>query len=348
MDDSFLKNVRDIDNLTNIYRRDVVISYMDNLITNNVPFSYIILDIDNFKTINDNYGHHVGDIVLKTVAKSFKEMAMEKGVVARYGGDEFIFVYPNIIEYDDIWKICFDIIKSTAKLIIPDHEDMQITYTLGVARFPLNSESIDELMILADKALYRGKIKGRNCFIIYLPEKHADIKLEATREKVYTPIFLQAKIYSLLTRNENYKKNIQDVINFIGSYLLIENICIETKTDLLYTYTHPLVKKRELNRYGYETIEQGTSSNGIFIENATITSKIKDSNPLLKKMISQNIYSSVICIIKSFDKVYGYLRAEVISLDTGRVWQDDDLVTLSTICNYIGLLLHSLNIDELD
>ncbi|MCR5349594.1 MAG: GGDEF domain-containing protein [Acholeplasmatales bacterium] len=348
MDYEYFKNIRDIDNLTDIFRRDVVLSYMDNLLTNNEPFSFLILDIDNFKTINDNYGHHVGDIVLHTVAKSLKELTMGKGVVGRYGGDEFIFVFPNITEYQDIWQICFDILKSTKTLKIPEYDDMQITYTIGVSRFPLNSNNIDELLILADKALYRGKIKGRNCFIIYLPEKHADIKLEATRDKVYTPMFLHAKLYNLLTRNDNYQKNIQDVINFLGSYLLIDNVCIETDKNLLFQYTHPLIKKKKLLRYGFETIDQCTSSNGIFIENTTFSSKIKDSNPLLKKMVEQEIYSSVICVISAFGYTYGYLRAEVISLDTGRIWQNDDLVTLICVCNYIALMLYSLNVKELN
>ena len=123
---------------------------------------------------------------------------------------------------------------------------------------------------------------------------------------------------------------------------------IETENDLLYTYTHPLIKKKPLHRYGYETIEQCTSSNGIFIENTTFTSKIKDNNPLLKKLVEQEVYSSVICIIKAFDTTYGYIRAEVISLDTGRIWQNDDLVTLICICIYIALTLYSLGIKKLD
>ncbi len=345
MDKFFLGKDNEVDALTKLYRRDIILSYMDNLIEQHIPFSFLILDIDNFKLINDNYGHLVGDLVLKCVADSLKNIIGNKGVVGRYGGDEFIFLFPNIVEYDDIWKISFDILKSSGDLVIPQYEEIKITYTVGESRFPKDSETIDELIVLADKALYRGKVKGRNCFIIYLPEKHANIALQTIREKVYSPMFLHAKIFAMLNKNSDLKTNIQQAINFIGAYFLIDHLCVEAGDELLFEYNHPIAPKRKFRIYGSECIEQCVSSDGLFVENTILTSKIKESNPLVNAILRQDIWSCVLCKIRAFDKTYGYLRADVTAIDTGRIWQNEDLVVLECFANYLGMALYSLRQD---
>lgn len=341
MNDNFYVIANEYDNLTKLYRRESILSYMDYLIGSNQSFSFCILDIDNFKTINDNYGHLVGDEVLRVVAKSLKKLAEDRGgVVGRYGGDEFIFLFKDKIEYQEIWQVCFDIIKSTSDLVIKGNNDIVITYTLGVSRFPTDSKDINELITLADKGLYRGKIKGRNCFIIYLPEKHANIKLEANREKVYSPIFLHSKIYTILTKDDNIISNIESAINFIGSYFLIDSLCIETPTEIKFRYLHPLAKNKSIKPYGIQFIDSFVSSNGVFVENC-INYKDENNNKLVKEMIKQELYSAVLCKIAAYGKTYGYLRAEVTTLDTGRIWQNEDLIALECIANYIALALYA-------
>ena len=137
MVDKFFKGKEKlIDKLTGIYIRDVIIDYTSYLIRNNTPFLFAILDIDNFKLINDGYGHMVGDVVLKEVAKSLENVVSEYGVVGRYGGDEFIFILPNVVDYQDVWNKAFLTLKSTNDLIIPDYNEIQVTYTMGISRFP--------------------------------------------------------------------------------------------------------------------------------------------------------------------------------------------------------------------
>lgn len=342
MDKFFQGKSNEIDALTKLYRRDVILSYMDYLIESETPFTFMILDVDNFKLINDNYGHLVGDETLKCVAESLEELVGNKGVVGRYGGDEFIFVYPNITEYDDIWQVSYEILKSTTSLTVPGYEGISITYTMGESRFPKDSKSVDELIVLADKALYRGKVKGRNCFIIYLPEKHANIALQTIREKVYSPMFLHAKIFSMLNRNSDVETNISHAIDFIGAYFLIDHLCVEVDDGLLFEYNQPLAPKRQFRKYGLDVIEQCVSADGVFVENTTITSKIKESNPLMNSILRQDVWSCVLCRIRAFDKDYGFLRADVTAVDTGRIWQNEDLVVLECLANYIGLALYSL------
>ena len=75
------------------------------LIDNNIPFSLGLIDVDNFKYINDNYGHQVGDKILTTIISKVRELLDSSCTVGRYGGDEFIIVLKGITEYDILWKI---------------------------------------------------------------------------------------------------------------------------------------------------------------------------------------------------------------------------------------------------
>ena len=92
-----------IDFLTNVLNRQTAFDYVNYLIEHNIPFTVCVSDIDNFKNINDTYGHLVGDRILKGVAYLFENCIKDKGVVGRFGGDEFIFIFENITEYDDVW-----------------------------------------------------------------------------------------------------------------------------------------------------------------------------------------------------------------------------------------------------
>ncbi len=329
-----------LDNLTGIYTRDVITEYMHYLVDSNIPFTFSILDIDNFKTINDNHGHLVGDDVLKINAKNLEKMCEGKGVVGRYGGDEFVFVFPQITEYDDIWHIGFDILRSTAKLSYDDG-DISVTYTMGFSRFPLNATTVDDLFEVADKALYRGKMKGRNCFIIYLPEKHANINLKSKRDIINSPIHIHNEIYEIMHENNNIDDAFQWTMNYLGSNLMIDHVCIETKEGLKYEYFHPIaVKKGGYVKIGFEPIEGMISTDGLFYENTIQTSvHLKNGNPLYTILDANGVFSTVLFRIKVKDDTYGFLRCDMASMDTGRIWQQEDLLTIQFVAIVIGLVL---------
>ena len=339
--DKFFDDKREmIDNLTQIFMRDVIIQYIEKLIKDKTEFTFGILDIDNFKNINDNNGHLVGDIVLKEVAKSLLKVVKGRGIVGRYGGDEFIFVFPKISEYDDVWHVGFDLLKSASKITFDDYDDISLSYTLGVSRFPLNGQTLDELFEVADKALYRGKMKGRNCFIIYLPEKHANIDLKSKRDTINSPIYIHNRLYEFLNSDNGLDKSIQNAINYLGSYLMIDHLCIETKEKLLFEYFHPIsIRKGGFLKLGFTKIRNMMSNMGIFYENTVLESKLLKTNELLMVLESQNIYSEVLAEIKVKNHVYGYLRCDMVSMDTGRIWQQEDLVTIQLTAMLIGLVM---------
>lgn len=126
------------------------------------PLSLIILDLDRFKSINDEYGHDVGDDVLVTVAQSLSRAVREEDYMYRYGGEEFVIVLPGAnldIARERAQEACR---KVRALRIDTEKGTLQITISAGVATFPEHGNTQEELIVQADKALYLAKQSGRD------------------------------------------------------------------------------------------------------------------------------------------------------------------------------------------
>lgn len=124
--------------------------------------SIIFLDIDDFKKVNDTYGHEAGDIVLKEISGLIKKNIRSSDKVARYGGEEFIMVLLKASK-EDAYQKAEQVRKliSQTKIKINTKDFLSVTVTLGVASLS-NEKSIKELINKADKVLYEGKKTGKN------------------------------------------------------------------------------------------------------------------------------------------------------------------------------------------
>ena len=173
------------DSLTGVLSRPYILRFVRDLVERKTPFRLAILDLDNFKNVNDHYGHHVGDRVLAELAAGLRAYVGEHGMVGRFGGDEFLIVTVKDIGYDEahrFYKQLFDGGEVFRRTLDVEAHKIFVTATVGSAAFPADADSFDALFTLADKALYRGKTKGRNCFILYLDSKHRQLQFPAVSE----------------------------------------------------------------------------------------------------------------------------------------------------------------------
>ncbi len=120
------------------------------------------LDLDGFKLINDNYGHEMGDRILKKVAERLEEQLRQSDTVARMGGDEFVILLSDVIEQMDVQPLLERILKSLKEPFTVNNISMTIGASIGVAFYPDDNEDIDMLIRYADMAMYRSKEMGRN------------------------------------------------------------------------------------------------------------------------------------------------------------------------------------------
>ena len=170
-----------VDSLTGLVSRRYMVEFIQDLTERQVPFTLALLDLDNFKFINDTYGHRTGDGVLAGVAGDLMRYLEDYGVAGRFGGDEFLIVNFRDLGYDEV-KTFFTGLYSNynvlRKNIALDDCEPFITGTIGCAAFPKDAQDYATLFTLVDKVLYRGKTKGRNCYIIYVEEKHSSISMQ--------------------------------------------------------------------------------------------------------------------------------------------------------------------------
>lgn len=338
-----------LDPLTKIYARDRIVSYVEKMISENRKFALIVLDLDNFKYINDGYGHLFGDNVLINYAEALTKLFEGKGIVGRYGGDEFFGVLNDVEEYDDVWRFLHDILGVPNYLSDKKLRELGITCTIGCARFPKDATKIDELFNLADKALYRGKMKGRNCFIIYLPEKHANINLKTERDKVVSSMYLHTKVFNSLCKARNLKTGIKEIINYLGNYFMIDHLCLMNDNGLYNEYYYPLCQKKKLKPFNHESIEKIINFNSDICHINSIAQVLyKDS--FFEEMLNDGVYAVCFTKISVFGKDFGYVRADILDNPRGRIWQNLDLDILLNFAHILAICLYyqHMDLDDLD
>jgi len=128
----------------------------------NLNLSFLMMDIDNFKKINDTYGHLVGDAILKEVARLIRENMREIDFVARFGGEEFSAILPETDKTGAIMVAERISSRISQEKIKAFDEAIVTSISVGVASFPQNTLHSDVLIEAADKALYKAKVSGRN------------------------------------------------------------------------------------------------------------------------------------------------------------------------------------------
>ena len=134
--------------------------------------AFFFIDVDNFKYINDSYGHDVGDKVLIEVANRLKSLATSGDICARIAGDEFALVLSDIgkDQQEAVYVatvVAQKLIQEQAEPIIVDDLEIEISYSVGIYIFPGEEKSVDEVITMADMAMYSAKKTGKNMYTFY-------------------------------------------------------------------------------------------------------------------------------------------------------------------------------------
>lgn len=161
-----------IDPLTGLHNRRYMQSHLATLTNNAVSqgtnFSLMILDVDHFKMVNDNWGHDVGDEVLKEISKRIKKAVRKVDMACRTGGEEFVVLMPET-DPDIAQKVAERIrlkIERNPFSIIKSKKAITVTVSIGISGYVAGHTTADALMKKADEALYRAKKEGRNRVIM--------------------------------------------------------------------------------------------------------------------------------------------------------------------------------------
>ena len=126
-----------------------------------------MLDLDNFKKVNDTLGHDVGDLLLQAAAKRLSAALRKGDTVARFGGDEYVLIIPDLKTIEDAIPVAQKIVDSFRKPFLIDKHQLFVTTSIGIAVYPNDGTDGDILLKNADKAMYQAKQTGRNRYKLY-------------------------------------------------------------------------------------------------------------------------------------------------------------------------------------
>ena len=287
-----------LDPLTKVINKGHFMPFIDKLIKDNAQFTLGVIDLDNFKFIVDNYGHAVGDEIICSIANDLYYFIGDNGVVGRFGGDEFIFIYFDLVDYNEIHDMLARLYaKVLRKNVKVSKLSIYVTGTTGCAVYPKNATTSKELFDLADKTLFRGKMKGRNCYIIYVEEKHKDLKIQPILANDIFRIIFGIK-EKFLTKTPTTIDKINDVGEYVYNSL---NIPI-----LLYIDTDGNIYSTDLKAVA------GKYAKRIDLDEYNIfeAENKDDFNPILELydiLVTQNIESMLLTDINSKDRFMGYI-----------------------------------------
>lgn len=164
-----LLRIAQLDPLTSVYNKEATQKLIDQKLMDHNEHCFLILDIDDFKSVNDTYGHIIGDKVLIQLAQLFKSHFRQNDIVGRIGGDEFIvFIDDKSIGE----KRVQDLVEKVKQMHIHELQNFQLSISVGVAFAPSQGSTFQELYRNADHALYQRKRTGKNGYNVYQKSKN--------------------------------------------------------------------------------------------------------------------------------------------------------------------------------
>jgi diguanylate cyclase (GGDEF)-like protein len=162
-----LIKIADVDSLTSLFTRKFAIDKLNELLYTadflKQKLALMFIDVDDFKKINDSYGHDIGDKTLQNVASHISANVRKEDIVARIGGDEFIIILPGINHIKEVSPIAIAILASLVKHPFP------ISLSIGISIYPDNASNATQLLKKADDAMYTVKGTGKNNFSYWKP-----------------------------------------------------------------------------------------------------------------------------------------------------------------------------------
>lgn len=350
------------DGLTGLFRKNVteklIVDYLSGE-GRDSEHGMLIIDIDDFKLINDQAGHLYGDAVLTELSKRIQNLFRNTDIVGRIGGDEFLILLKNIkynnliIEKADAVIDIFDAISSTMQSV------NRISGSIGIVRYPADGTTYRELFQKADKALYGVKDKGKNAYSFYddnferekfltnikkedyfQPRKQDDPLLIKTAK--HSKETITRDVFQILYESRDIKKSVNLIMEIIGRFYDVSRVYIFELVEDQFHYTYEwcnegiipdidsfkVTDMEGLSRYKYNFNEEGI----FYCEDTT---KLPDT--VYKGQGTNLVHSLLECAILNKGEFAGFIGFEECS--NKRFWVKDEIDMLVIVARILAIVL---------
>lgn len=321
--------------------------------------SLFIIDLDNFKAINDNLGHLFGDSVLVNMGEKLREIFREADFIGRIGGDEFMVLMKTVNNKETVEERA----KKAVELFNTTYHGKTRAYktsvSIGIARFPEDGRTFQELYEHADIALYNTKSKGKNGYTFYLPMMKEGNMSNTTPFDVATRALSQhfdqqtiIEIFSLLTEAIDFKASLNKVLELLALRFNVSRCYIfelDEKRELFsntYEWCAPEVQPeidnlQDLPSDIYDPILEKVNSDGIFYCNDLT---VFEDDPTYQVMMDQGIKS---CLF-AFNQSNGVTRSMIgfDDCENDRIWTSREVSTLMHSAKIVEQFLKQIHLIE--
>lgn len=308
-----------LDPLTGVLSRSYSMKFVNNLISEQIPFTFTMIDLDNFKYVNDSFGHSAGDHVLKYVSRKIAEAAGDHGLVGRFGGDELLLVDLNNIEHDQKEAFFEKLYTESGALRTKmdfDTGSSFITATSGSASYPADADNFDELFTIIDKMLYLGKGRGRDCYSIYDESAHKDLELVRITKKGMFPEMQNIRMQ--LSTEQGLRDKLAAVTPGLRNLLQID--------DLYYIEADGRMKSAMDSSFDGDACDISDLMKEDIFADRTLE-RIEKEAPVFYRTLTENGLASVLIMrFGNGGSSSGYLVCAVER--SFRIWQDNECAIL--------------------
>lgn len=248
------------DSLTGLYNRKYFREKMEKIWDAGHNGALFMLDLDNFKGINDRLGHIVGDHILRLLAETLREQTSEDDVVGRIGGDEFILFYRDVTDRNVLADRAGAIIRSMQKKLKEMKQENLTSVSIGIALYPKHGKYFDELYKNTDHALYYVKENGKNAYHFYSRRKNGGTSNDTAADLNHVRYILEGRKDNSAGAFQVGFGDFQKIYDFIAR-------CVDRKSQAVQTMLLTLEPK-EAAFLPSDVLEKGMNT----LERAIVTS----------------------------------------------------------------------------
>ena len=206
------------------------------------PCAMLIIDLDNFKQVNDLHGHLFGDAVLTHTAREISKLFRNQDIVARIGGDEFLVLMRGVTERSLLENRCQRLLQNLQNIFKNQRQKLPLSCSIGIAVSPEDGTSYYDLFNRADQALYQAKARGKNDFAFYEKKSEAFPLQAETRQSAHTPIDSDREpglaednivrhAFQRLYAARDVEAAVQDILNMIGQKMNVSRVYVFENSD---------------------------------------------------------------------------------------------------------------------
>lgn len=312
-----------------------------------------IIDIDDFKSVNDTLGHHFGDLVLGEAAKHLKSCFRKQDIIGRIGGDEFIVFVANVLDKNVLVRQAEKMIQGFHAIYSNNKQSYKISGSIGIACYPEDGKNYEELYKAADKALYQSKDRGKDGYTFYnkdfLKRGMGIITVLENASKLANASYdaaLISSVFNLLYETTDIKATIDAVLQMLGNHMHAGRCYILETCDFGETYNHAyewcadqrFIETKFRKGISYALLEdlfEAAGKDGIVYSNDL--SAGSSSGPACKYMEEKGVKAFLHIQIK--EKSFIKLILGIDSFSAPRKWNEKEINNMMHIARLLATFL---------